>query len=329
MVIRRIQSSASGRAGIVGNPTDMYGGSVISCSTMERAKVSLCASDRLILETGGARFLPASPEDFTIRGDHFDIARAVLSGADSTGVRLHITWETSIPFRAGLSGSTALVVSMLAAVSTYRDIPYSPYQLAERARMIEYQHLGVFCGYQDAYMCTFGGLNYMDFRDKEFHQAFGTDPYATIEPLIHHVSSLPFTLVNTGSRRISGAIHKPIRQRWLEGEREVVDAYLAVGKLAREGKKAILQGQWEELGRLMNENHRISKSLGGSSPEDDRMIRAALDHGALGAKLAGSGGTIIALHPEPDDMIAALRNAGAEGIMLPRSEPGVLVEESE
>jgi galactokinase len=32
-----ITASSPGRCGLVGNPTDMYGGTVISCSTEERA----------------------------------------------------------------------------------------------------------------------------------------------------------------------------------------------------------------------------------------------------------------------------------------------------
>lgn len=325
----RIQCSAPGRAGIIGNPTDMYGGSVISCSIVERATVTLSSSDQLILETGSESCVIESTEDLSIQGDHFDIAKAVLTGTDSADLRVHLTWESSIPFRAGLSGSTALLVSILTSILSYRNTLPSLYNLAELTRTIEYNNLGVFCGYQDAYMCTFGGLNYMDFRDKEFHQKYGTDPYGTIEPIKSYVPSLPFVLINTGGERVSGAIHSPLRDRWLAGEPEVVDAYIAIGKLAREGKKALLNENWIDLGRLMNENHHISRALGGSSPEDDRMIQLALDNGALGAKLAGSGGTIIILHTDPEAMITTLKAAGAKRVMVPDARPGVQVESSE
>lgn len=322
-----IRASAPGRAGIIGNPTDMYGGSVISCSTAERAYVTVRPSDALVFETGGERCEIASPGDLARNGDHFDIVKAVLIGAGATDLRARIAWETDIPFRAGLSGSTALLTALLAAVLSYRGIRHPLHYLAELARMIEYRHLGVFCGYQDAYMCTFGGLHYMDFRDKEFHREFGTDPYATLEPLERFVSSLPFVLAHTGVQRVSGTVHKPIRERWLEGDREVVDAYQKLGGIAREGKKALLHGRWAELGRLMNENHAVTRDLGGSGPENERLIDVALKHGALGAKLAGAGhgGTIIALHFEPDGMIAALKDAGATRIMIPRPGPGVEV----
>ncbi len=38
---RRIVCSAPGRCGIIGNPTDMYGGAVLSCSVGMRARVTV------------------------------------------------------------------------------------------------------------------------------------------------------------------------------------------------------------------------------------------------------------------------------------------------
>ena len=42
---------------------------------------------------------------------------------------------------------------------------------------------------------------------------------------------------------------------------------------------------------------------------------------------AGDGGTIIALHPDPAEMIAALREAGSERIFRPRPVPGACLDE--
>ncbi|MBT5876791.1 MAG: hypothetical protein HOH43_25420 [Candidatus Latescibacteria bacterium] len=319
--------SAPGRAGIIGNPTDMYGGSVISCSLQERARVIIEDWDHLELETEGERRLLKTSNDFSVRGDHFDIARAVLTGTNSQDLSVRISWQTSIPFQAGLSGSTSLLVATLAAVEYYRGISDSRYHLAERARMIEYQHLGVFCGYQDAYMCTFGGMNYMDFRGKEFHQDFGSDPLATVEPLSDYSIAPSLLLVNTAARKVSGKVHRPIRDRWVDGDREVVDAYRNIEEIARAGKRALLNADWEWLGTLMNENHSISSDLGGSNQEDDAIIETARRNGALGAKLAGSGGTVIILHPEVEGLKNTLTDAGARSFMRPAPCPGVVIEE--
>ena len=98
--------------------------------------------------------------------------------------------------------------------------------------------------------------------------------------------------------------------------------------MAREGKRALLSRDWVRLGRLMNENHAIQRDLGGSGEANERLIRTALDHGALGAKLAGAGngGTIIALHPHPETMISALQQAGSELIFAPAPCAGVCLE---
>ena len=93
------------------------------------------------------------------------------------------------------------------------------------------------------------------------------------------------------------------------------------------GKRALLDRDWAHLGELMVENHEISQDLGGSGPENDRLIDAALDAGAYGAKLAGAGhgGTIIALTTEPDRTVDALLEAGATRILIPQPSPGVTV----
>ena len=201
------------------------------------------------------------------------------------------------------------------------------YYRAEMARHIELHYL-VLCGYQDAYMCTFGGINYMDFREKQFYRSFGDEPYTTVESLTPSVPELPFILAHTGVKRSSSTVHKPIRERWLEGDREVKRCYNRIAHLARMGKRAMLSADWETLGELMIENHSIQSDLGGSGPENDRLIDAAIQAGALGAKLsgAGGGGTIIALTQNPDTVIQAVQEAGASRILFPRPEPGVGVK---
>jgi galactokinase/mevalonate kinase-like predicted kinase len=221
-----------------------------------------------------------------------------------------------------------MVVAALRAVLEYQGERYARHYFAECARSVELNYMGVVCGYQDQYMATFGGINYMDFRDKEFYREVGSEPYGTVEPLTPHVGRLPFILANTGVQHNSGAVHRPTRERWLEGDREVVDAYVRIGRLAREGKKALLHEDWRLLGELMNENHDITRRLGGSGPENERLIEAALRAGAFGAKLAGAGqgGTIIALHPEPSSLEPALLAAGARRILFPEPSEGVRLE---
>lgn len=327
---RAFLCTAPGRAGIIGNPTDMYGGTVISCSTAERAAVLVEPADRLTFEVAGRRCAVRSPRDLALDGSYFDVARAVVDFLDIPGVTCRIRWACDVPFAAGLSSSSAMIVALMNGLLAFLGRPYLKFQLAEMARCIELHYMGILCGYQDAYMCTFGGLNYLDFRDKEFYRSIGEESYGTVESLIPYTKELPFVLAHTGVRRISGTVHKPIRERWLEGDPEVRQGYLRIAHLARVGKRALLAKDWDLLGELMTENHEIQRDFGGSGPENERLIEAALEGGALGAKLAGAGGggTIIALCPEPERRrrtVTALKRAGASRILFPEPREGVTV----
>ena len=298
-----------------------------------RARVTVTPAPEFVLETAGQECRIASRDDLRPRGDRFDLPRAILDYMRLPPLACHVRYESEIPLRSGMSGSTALVVALLQALLAWQGQYPHTYQLAERARHIELNYLRVVCGYQDAYMCTFGGLNYMDFRGKQFYREAEAELFATIEPLSAYCPELPFVLGFTGVQHASGEVHKPLRERWLEGESAVVEGYERITEIARTGKKALLMADWPLMGRLMNENHAIQRDLGGSGESNERLIAAALEAGALGAKLAGAGhgGTIIALWPWPDatQLEEALHEAGTSAIHRLEVAPGAMIEKDD
>ncbi len=325
----RIEASAPGRCGILGNPTDGYGGCVISCSLKQRARVVLTTpSDALTATVAGKTATLRDRADFTLKDDYFDCVRAVISYLRRYDLRFHVDVSTEVPVNAGLAGSTAVLVSLLTAALKLLGREHHRHYLAEMLRTIELNYLKIQCGYQDQYMSVFGGLNYMDFRGKELYRDLEGELYATVEPLGAFVKELPFVVVHTGVKRVSGAILRPIRERWEEGDREVREGYDRIARLAQRGKRAILDGDWPTVARLMNENHRIQQRLGASGIENDRLIDVALRNGALAAKLAGAGGggTILALTFDPDRAISALKAEGAAEVIHPIPSPGVTCE---
>ncbi|MDX1649368.1 MAG: galactokinase family protein, partial [Myxococcota bacterium] len=200
-------ASAPARANLIGNPSDQYGGATLACALPLRARVRLAPGDAegCAVDVAGARTTLRTEADLALRGDRFDLVRAVLAARGGSPPPLRLALRTDVPRQSGVAGSTALVVAMLRALAQRDGELLHPWALAERAREVELRHLGVQCGFVDPYTCAFGGLRYVDLRGKAADADPGKAPLATVEDLAPFVPRLPFVLAFTGRRHSSDA----------------------------------------------------------------------------------------------------------------------------
>ena len=298
----KVTFSAPGRAGIIGNPSDMYGGCVISCSVSVRNVCILESADEWSLPED-TRLWDATVKRFPVEG------------------KFKVTWETDVPRSSGLSGSTALLAATLACIVTVRGeaLPDDMRLFAELVRDIELREAGIVCGYQDAYMCVLGGMSYLDFHGKH---PIDSGPLGTLLP-----AELPgkFLLVTTGVERLSGSVHGPIRERWLNGDETVRELIKELANLALAAKIGMTI---DVLAEAMTRNFQIIQELGGSGVDIDRLVQACLDCGARSAKLtgAGMGGTVIALCDDPSELQQRLTKIGYTKFLQPTPTVGLLRE---
>ena len=138
-----IHASAPGRCGLVGNPTDMYGGSVLSCSTRERARCTLSRGKELVITVSGQSQTLRSADDLALRpGDYLNVVRAALLALEvdpATAPPFHLAAETDIPMQAGLAGSTAILACIVGCLLAHLGlqvnrlirVAYGPFQLGK------------------------------------------------------------------------------------------------------------------------------------------------------------------------------------------------------
>ncbi|MBI5706353.1 MAG: hypothetical protein HZC36_05125 [Armatimonadetes bacterium] len=300
-----IRASAPGRCGILGAPSDIYGGHVVSCSVPMRATCSLTF--------GQGEALPEDPTLWLAATARFPVEPC------------RVEWHSDVPRSSGLAGSTALLAATLACVLKARNEPPDlatgdgQSLFAELVRDIEFKEAGVVCGYQDAYMTVFGGLRSMDFAGKH---PIEPGPHAGMRAIC---AELPFLLVTTGVERLSGSVHGPIRDRWLAGDAEVLSAISRIADIGRVAEGALVNGDWSLVGALLDENQELIKGMGGSGEAIDQLIADCKECGALGARLAGAGmgGTVIALTMEPAALEARLHARGYRAFAQPEAVEGV------
>ena len=231
------------------------------------------------------------------------------------------TW-TDVPRQSGLGGSTLFVHLTLGGLRALYDLDphvHNDYVLAELTQRVEAKELGIYCGYADRYVPLFGGIAYLDYRGKLHQGALHEEPYAVYERLDHWVDEFSLVAVSSGIPHNSGDVHGQMRPRYIEEH----DAWIGTGgetppmvhfmqrawETAWLGKIALLQKDWQKIGRLMNENHRWVDEMmtycgfeDGAGWANNLLIDIARKNGALGAKLtgAGGGGSVFAL-PQPGE----------------------------
>lgn len=300
-----IETYAYARAGFLGNPSDGYYGKTISFILRNfRARVLLYPSARLEIKFSAADFpVWENLEDMRRvtrwRGYYggIRIIKALVmrfsdycaeQGIELADRNFTVEYESNIPQRLGMGGSSAIIIATLRALIKYFQIEIPPEIQAKIALETETVELGVGAGLQDRVIQVYEGLVYMDFERRIMdEQGFGK--YESLDPaLLPNVYVAYRTSLSEGTE----VFHNDIRGRYNAGDQQVVNAMKRWAQIAAEGRQALLEGNRERLGRLINENFDLRASIYKISAGNLEMIQTARGCGAT-AKFAGSGGAIV------------------------------------
>lgn len=223
------------------------------------------------------------------RKDNIDMVRAVmesshLSPRDGYEFVLHST----SPKNAGLAGSSALIVSLLAATFNMAGKPMmNRNELARTAYRIEREILKRPGGYQDQYAAVFGGFNFIEFSKGGIE----IQPLRLEEDLVAEWHS-SMMLFETPFVRKSFA-HDVERQKEDDVRRggDSVEYLKKIKEYAYGMKSSLVSGDVKKMGELLHLSWLEKKRLPGvSSGEIDGLYEIAKGSGAYGGKLCGAGG---------------------------------------
>jgi glucuronokinase len=305
-----IETYGFSRAGFLGNPSDGYYGKTIAFAMANfRARVLLFPSARLEIKPSKAD-LPVfeNLQDLyrTTRWRGYYGGIRIIQGlivrfmdyCQDRGIELEdrnftVEYESSIPQRLGMGGSSAIITAALRALCQYFqvDIPL-PVQ-ANLVLETETRELGVPAGLQDRVIQAYQGLVYMDFaRDKIERQGYGD--YERID-----VSLLPnvYVAYRTSLSEGTEVFHSNIRERWRLGDPEIVEAMRTWASYAERGRQALMERDYETLNYLIDANFDLRAKIYKISTGNMEMIETARHAGAT-AKFAGSGGAIVGTYKD-------------------------------
>jgi mevalonate kinase len=141
------------------------------------------------------------------------------------------------------------------------------------------------------------------------------DPFAFLD------INQPFKILIADSGKPGNTLKavQMVRQGWEEQREHYNNIFDGIGLISQKARKGLETGNFQELGSLMDQNHRLLIDLGISTPELDLLVETAINAGAMGAKLSGGGlgGHIIVLADQEINQISQqLIQAGAKSTIL-------------
>ena len=226
----------------------------------------------------------------------------------SSGFKVEIS--SQIPFNAGCGGSSSIMTSWISFLSHKANNPaqWNPQKIGALAYEAEVKEFDESGGMMDQYASAVGGLLYLESTPnisiqsirkplKSFILGDSQEPKDTLGILKRCKDEQLFIIDKLKKKMpdfdLSLCTLSDFRIYLDEDEIEIIDGTLknrdnllrALSIL----KKDVLDKK--EFGILLNHHHQVLRdTFKVSTNKIDRMITAALDAGALGAKINGSGG---------------------------------------
>jgi D-glycero-alpha-D-manno-heptose-7-phosphate kinase len=219
-----------------------------------------------------------------------------------------VSVASDFPLGAGLGGSSAAGVAVVAALTCTIDQHPSRSEIAELSRAIEIGDLGIPGGRQDHYAAAYGGALGLRFsRD-----------HVDVRPLdlrdeTKHALERQCLIVYTGQSRISGDTIDAVLGAYRRGEPRVLHALARMKALAEESADALAAGDVRALGRLIGEQWTHQRTLHPAIPTAriDEIVARAANAGAIGSKALGASGGGCVLVIAAPDRVAQVRDAVA------------------
>lgn len=231
--------------------------------------------------------------------------------------------STDSPRGAGLGGSSALTVALIAASERLLGKSSPPAERAVVARDLEARLMSLPTGQQDHYAALLGGA-------LEIVYPPGGEQVRRLRADLDELGRR-LVVAYSGQSHFSAGSNWQVVRRRLDGDSASRRLFDGIAATAAELPRALEEGDWAEVGALMAREWSFRRELaeGISTPRLERLLAAAAAVGAWGGKAcgAGGGGAVAVIGPASrrSAIEAALAAAGGEILTAPPSERGVTV----
>lgn len=238
---------------------------------------------------------------------------------------VELVTECAAPAGSGLGGSSALGISVAAALTRLRGEELNPAALLEMVQAVETRVLRVPTGVQDYYPALMGG--FLSLR----YTVHGTEA-VPIRPDLDQWRERTI-LCFSGRPRFSGLSNWDALRRYLDGDTEVKDGLNSICGATRGMEEALRDGDVERAATALDQDWQARRKISEKvcTPEVEKLIEVAKSSGALAGKVCGAGGggclVFLVAAGKRREVEGALEANGAHILPFSFCQQGVEIEE--
>lgn len=188
---------------------------------------------------------------------------------------IDVTTKSEFESGFGFGSSSAVTVAFAKALTELYGVRLSQQALFDLCYQAVLDVQGVGSGFDIAAAIWGGTLYYVS-------------PAKVVKPL--GLTDLPLVVGYTGVKADTPTLVRMVASARAKQRKQYDDWFEHITQLVDQAYQALLDAQWITLGQLLRKNQHILVDLEVSSIELDRLIDAAEQAGAEGAKLSGAGG---------------------------------------
>lgn len=234
---------------------------------------------------------------------------------DSKEVALDIWLGGNLPGFSGLGASAASSVAIARAIAEEFNLDLSNERINDIAYEAEKAYAGNPSGIDNT-AATFGGLIWFK---KNLARGQNIIEQLSIQEPVEIV------ICNTGIVANTKAMVAGVAERKKQNPIKYTELFSQADHLAYKGRRALEEFNLRQVGKLMDENHRLLQEIEVSCKELDYLVELARNMGAFGAKMTGGGGggCMLALTPGKELQEAVARAMENEGFKVLRTKIGI------
>lgn len=239
----------------------------------------------------------------------------------NTGFEL--STDSEAPAGAGISGSSALIISISSVLNKLTGSGYKIEKIREISQNIEAQIIRVPTGCQDYYPAMYGGVSAIHLTEAGIvRKEIAVD---------HNDFNQRIVLAYTGKPRNSGINNWEVTKAHINGDKAVHKNFERISAISQALHKALEKADWDETARLIREewSHRRKNAPGITTDLIDRLVQVTRRAGAKAAKVCGAGGggcVFFLVEPGTKPAVErAIEDEGAQVLPVKVAPKGVLV----